>query len=327
MNWERINKIGTGIIIFILLFAVIYEISIVFGLSPTNKYLPEILYNLTFISLPIVFVHMLASAMRNKNNIFNITAARKTVNLIILFSVIFIMFNYGQSIASVCPFLSFQSIFVGNLLIDGKLTNTSVFGFFAVPLVLILVFFTLLALLFGRAFCGWICPFGTILEYIENASLFAKREIKKLYPELKYISLAAVILGIILLKILYSEAYPIFCEVCPVSFLYDGFFGIISVLTIPLLVMTFALTPFYGRKIWCKYFCPLGAFFGLISKFHIFKIRPEGECVNCKMCQKSCPMDVPVSDYAKQNKSINDDDCIKCFECTQKCPKKILKKI
>ncbi len=43
------------------------------------------------------------------------------------------------------------------------------------------------------------------------------------------------------------------------------------------------------------------------------------------MCQKPCPMGVPVAEYAKQNKSINDDDCIKCFECTQKCPKKILK--
>jgi len=310
-----------------LFFAVACEISIIFGVQPLDKYAPEILYNLAFISLPVVVVHMMAGAMRNRSNIINLTAARKTVNLLVLFFVIVIMFKYGQSVASVCPFLSLQSLFTGTLVINGQLTNTSVFGFFALPLAAILVFFTLLALLFGRAFCGWLCPFGTILEYLENASLFAKRELKKLYPELKYLSLAAVILGISLLKIFYTETYTIFCEVCPVGFLYEGFFGIITTLTIPLFIMTFALTPFYGRKIWCKYFCPLGAFFGLISKFHVFRIRIDGECVNCKMCQKPCPMDVPVAEYAKQNKSINDDDCIKCFECTQKCPKKILKEL
>lgn len=327
MNWDKINKIGTGVIITIFLFAVECEISIIFGVSPLNKYAPEILYNLTFISLPIIVIHVMAGAMIHQNNILNLTTIRKTVNLIVLFFVIVVMFEYGQSVASVCPFLSLQSLFSGTLIINGQLTNTSVFGFFVVPLAVILVFFTLLALLFGRAFCGWLCPFGTILEYIESASLFAKRELKKLYPELKYLSLVAVILGIILLKILYTETYPIFCEVCPVAFLYEGFFGIIATLTIPLFILTFMLTPFYGRKIWCKYFCPLGAFFGIISKFHIFRIRIDGDCVNCKMCQKSCPMGVAVAEYAKQNKSVNDDDCIKCFKCTEKCPKKILKKL
>jgi len=248
MNWDRINKTGTGVIIAILFFAVACEISIIFGVQPLDKYASEILYNLTFISLPVVVVHMMAGAMRNRSNIINLTAARKTVNLLVLFSVIVIMFKYGQSVASVCPFLSLQSLFTGTLVIGGQLTNTSVFGFFAVPLAAIL-----------------------ILKYIENASLFAKRELKKLYSELKYLSLAAVILGIILLKIFYTETYTIFCEVCPVGFLYEGFFGIITALTIPLFIMTFALTPFYGRKIWCKYFCPLGAFFGLISKFHVFR--------------------------------------------------------
>jgi len=69
----------------------------------------------------------------------------------------------------------------------------------------------------------------------------------------------------------------------------------------------------------CKYACPYGAVLGVFNLFRIFKIRRRrSTCIDCKACDRSCPMNIPVSTSG----AVRDHQCISCLKCTseQVCP-------
>ena len=65
----------------------------------------------------------------------------------------------------------------------------------------------------------------------------------------------------------------------------------------------------------CRYLCPLGAFYSLFQRFAFFTMDfEEKKCVGCKKCERSCPMAVEVT------KNINSTECIRCGKCRDVCP-------
>jgi NAD-dependent dihydropyrimidine dehydrogenase PreA subunit len=75
---------------------------------------------------------------------------------------------------------------------------------------------------------------------------------------------------------------------------------------------------FYDR-VFCKYLCPLGAFLAIFNKTGIYKIRREvATCTNCRICDKSCPVNIHVS----VQKAVTSGECINCLECVNDCPTK-----
>lgn len=71
-------------------------------------------------------------------------------------------------------------------------------------------------------------------------------------------------------------------------------------------------------RFFCKYLCPMGAFYGIISKLSPSKItRNENTCVNCGICNKNCPVNIKVS----EQKEIKSAECINCQSCILSCPK------
>ena len=69
----------------------------------------------------------------------------------------------------------------------------------------------------------------------------------------------------------------------------------------------------------CKYACPYGAVLGVFNLFRIFKIRRStATCINCKACDRTCPMNIPVSTSG----AVRHHQCITCLKCTseQACP-------
>ena len=69
----------------------------------------------------------------------------------------------------------------------------------------------------------------------------------------------------------------------------------------------------------CKYLCPLGAFYGFFNKFAFFRMHlNESKCVHCNACAKACKMNVDPS------KTPNSMECIRCGDCVRACPQKAL---
>ena len=71
----------------------------------------------------------------------------------------------------------------------------------------------------------------------------------------------------------------------------------------------------------CRYLCPLGAFYGLFNKISLYRYRiDESKCTSCGACQKACKIDI------KTFKDPNSMECIRCGDCIKSCPHNAIKK-
>jgi polyferredoxin len=192
-------------------------------------------------------------------------------------------------------------------------------GLFSFTFIVSLNWFLLLTLILtivgGPFFCGWFCPFGTIQEVMNNIRLIFNKKPFKLPKKVhgfliffRYFLLILIFIGFTFLYIFDVR----------VSFL-DLISGqILSIFSYSLIFLFLLISLFMDRP-FCNYFCPEGAQFGLIGLLRIFRIkRNKSTCVDCKLCDKNCPMNIEVSkkDY------VNSPQCINCFKCVSSCPKK-----
>jgi len=70
----------------------------------------------------------------------------------------------------------------------------------------------------------------------------------------------------------------------------------------------------YRRRFFCNYLCPLGALYGLLSKFSLFNLKINNSCKECNVCSINCTYNgSPYQDYLKS-------ECMTCFNCTVDCP-------
>jgi polyferredoxin len=218
------------------------------------------------------------------------------------------------SLHAICPFGGVVTIY--NLLTVG----TFVKKIHASAVVLMaIVLFT--AILFGPAFCGWICPLGSIQEWIGKIGrkIFGKRYNhflpQKVDGVLRY--LRYVIFGLVVYLVAVSGTI-LFSAVDPYYALFNFWNGEATLISIAILIVTLLLSLVVERP-WCKYLCPYGAFLGTTNLIRVFKIRRSTEtCINCMVCNNVCPMNIEIS----EKEQVLNHQCISCLECTseQNCP-------
>ena len=185
----------------------------------------------------------------------------------------------------------------------------------------LLIFFGVIV---GRLICGLICPFGFLQDLLYKIPFPKKIKSFKgdrLLRKLKYVIL---VLMVLILPIFFKFT-PIFCKyLCPSGTLacillsltntelfatLGGLFTWkLSVLIVIILLSVMICRPF------CKYLCPLGAFYAPFNKISVLQLNVnKDKCVNCNMCQKVCDMCVnPVN-------NPNDMECIRCGKCISSC--------
>jgi polyferredoxin len=109
--------------------------------------------------------------------------------------------------------------------------------------------------------------------------------------------------------------------------LWDALKSIKPLLYVRLSILATVLgSSFFIERIWCRYFCPVGAFLSLFSRFSFLGLRRNLLlCVKCGECMKSCPMLVRIHD--KPWEKILDPECTLCLECTDACSRKAIKPV
>lgn len=217
-----------------------------------------------------------------------------------------------------CPIGSFQAV-----------VGSSKFGFSYY----ITGFLILLGVLLGRFICGFLCPFGWLQELLHKIPS-KKLSTKKLKP-LTYLKYIILLLAVVLLPALavndVGMGDPFFCKyICPqgvlegaipLSLVNEGIraaLGTLFVQKLFILLAVVALSILFYRP-FCKWICPLGAFYALLNKISLLEIKmDEQKCVSCGKCAASCKMDVDV------RKTPNHAECIRCGKCITACPAEAL---
>ena len=190
-------------------------------------------------------------------------------------------------------------------------------------------FLILSGVLLGRFICGYLCPFGWFQELLHKIPT-KKLSTKKLKP-LNCIKYAVLLFTVVLLPMLITNDVgmgdPFFCKyLCPQGVLEGAIplaavnsgiraaLGALFSWKLGILITVIVLSVLFYRP-FCKWLCPLGAFYALFNKVSLFGMKVDKhKCVSCGKCAKACKMDVDVT------KSPNHTECIRCGMCIRACP-------
>lgn len=183
----------------------------------------------------------------------------------------------------------------------------------------------------GRAVCGLMCPFGLVQDLLHKLpvpKLDVPERLDRPARYVKYGVLTLLVVGLpALLGLGGGVAPPLFCKyLCPAGTLEGGLpllaanpslrqaAGLLFSWKVLVLAAILALSAAVHRP-FCKYLCPLGAFYALFHRFSFYQMGlDKAKCVGCKQCERSCPMGVEVT------KSIQSPECIRCGKCKAVCP-------
>lgn len=170
----------------------------------------------------------------------------------------------------ICPIGAIQN--VAQAAFDGSALPWVVLGFFFLPL-----FGTLL---FGRVYCGAVCPHGALQDLIGLKPVSLPRWLQESLGLLPWLYL-----GLAVLYAVNGAAYVI-CE-------YDPFIALFRLNgSLPMLLFGggfLLLSVFIGRP-YCRFLCPYGAILRVLSTLSLKRVTiyPD-RCIDCRLCDSSCP--------------------------------------
>ncbi|MBE0432129.1 4Fe-4S binding protein [candidate division WOR-3 bacterium] len=199
----------------------------------------------------------------------------------------------------------------------------------AVASAFLLALFVIAAtLVFGRFFCGFICPLGTTIDIADSFVRRKRTHASGLRP-VKYFILiflvAAAVLSVSFLHlfeplvILERSLTLIFYPVATflAGFVHLGSPQVYTESALALLVLATILgLSLFSERFWCRNLCPLGGLLALCSKFAVFKFSFGAGCTGCGVCENICPTGAISVEHAR----IDAAECIDCLRCVYECP-------
>jgi polyferredoxin len=186
-----------------------------------------------------------------------------------------------------------------------------------------LIAFLAISLLFRKSFCSWICPVGTISEWLwqTGQSVFTRafappRWLDVPLRGLKYILLALFLYVVVTMPVpdiraFLGSPYGMVADVKMLNFFRE--MGQATAIVLSVLVVASVAV----KNPWCRYLCPYGAMMGLVALVGPARItRNADACIDCAKCAKACPAGLPVDTLA----SIRSAECTACLSCVAACP-------
>ena len=194
-----------------------------------------------------------------------------------------------------------------------------------------------LTIIFGRFFCGWVCPFGALHQFVGFLGNREKTSSQKILLN-KYRTPQCV-KYFILVVFLAMAAFPSITATFqtglldPISLVtrsfnllllpladrplnlvsvtnrfYEGA-SLILVIFLAAILLNLVIPRFY-----CRFVCPLGALFGVVGRFAIWRIgKRQKECINCKLCERSC------EGGCEPAGNLRIAECVLCLNCINDC--------
>ena len=215
--------------------------------------------------------------------------------------------------------MNYFSVF---LIIEGSSQGIMTFSFF------LWTAWVVLALFFGRASCGWLCPLGA---YQETKDRMVPRKLVRIrnLKWIKYVFASAWVGAIVYfatsaggyktIDLLYNTESFVSIDKAEGWF----FWGMIVFL---LMLPAFLL----GRRGFCHYFCPWGVLniagtrIKDLLRWPSLHLESAGNrCKQCRTCLANCPMSLSVGDMI-QSGQVRNDECILCGTCVDNCPNKAI---
>jgi len=213
-----------------------------------------------------------------------------------------------------------------------------------------------LTLVFGRVWCGWLCPLGTLLEWFRfrpSRKLRAFGKVRMVKNWLLLLILAAALFGNLSLLIfdplalftrtmttailpalnyavttIESALYPVPFLRPPLNWLEGLLRGPILPVEQPVFAQNALIAALFvgilalnglADRFWCRYLCPLGALLGLVSKVSLLRPVVGAACNRCARCVTACRMDAIDT---HQGYEIVPTECTVCLDCLAACPEK-----
>jgi polyferredoxin len=186
-----------------------------------------------------------------------------------------------------------------------------------------LIAFLAISFLYRKAFCSWICPVGTISEWLwQTGRRYFKRSVAPpRWIDVPLRGLKYVLLGLFLYVVVTMSVPDIraflgspYGQVADVKML-DFFRQMGEATAITLVVLVAA--SLVVKNVWCRYLCPYGALMGLVSLASPTRIVRNAEvCIDCAKCAKACPAALPVDTRL----TIRSAECTSCMSCVAVCP-------
>lgn len=217
-------------------------------------------------------------------------------------------------------FLSFKEII---LFVFHKQGNINTI----MPSILLLSVVTALTAIVGRFFCGWLCAFGSFEDFLYRIPRISKKNSKrylkgadKYLKWIKYIIFIVIVIFVWGLQLLTIPAgvnpWDLFgalsSDLSSVNLLTKGW------LSAGIILLAIIIASIFVERFFCRYLCPLGAYFSVISRLRIFNVvKKRDKCKGCNYCTQKCSMGIDLSKADK----VKSGECINCMECAEHCPK------
>lgn len=239
------------------------------------------------------------------------------------------IFPVIRRMIQLAAFLLFPGLFISTFSAVKEVYLAVIHGSFhlaalAQPLLLLLAVFPI-TILWGRFFCGYLCSFGSMGDLLWGISrrIFKKplkipEKADRLLKWVKYLLLGLIVI------FLWTMAIPVDSSMNPWTIfgIYSSVSGWTSLQYLlsggAVLLLLIMLGSVLIERFFCRYLCPLGAIFALVSRFRRFRIKkPREKCGECRLCTWKCSMGIPLN----RCDVIASGECIDCFACVDVCPR------
>ena len=187
----------------------------------------------------------------------------------------------------------------------------------------LLLAFLAISWIFRKSFCAWLCPIGTISEYLWRLGrqTFGRNFRLPRWLDIGFRGIKYLLLGLFLyavgsmpvegIRAFLEGPYGLLDDVKMLNFF--RFLGLAGGIVLAVLVVASLLV----QNFWCRYLCPYGALMGLAALASPLRIRRDTSlCIDCGKCTNACPSALPVAQLV----TIRSAECTGCLQCVAACP-------